>query len=130
MSPIALLSELHTRGVILEPRGDKLAFGPKDKVTPELRDRIVTHKGELLRLLQPSSSTLADAYRRFWTLPETEPLERFTAIHKEIDILERQAGIDEAWAILEHEARVWHQKAGICPFCRKRGELHFEGKKA
>lgn len=130
MSPMTLLVELQTRGLILEPRGDKLAFGPKDKVSPELRERIVKHKAELLRLLQPSSSTLADAYRRYWSTPESADRETFQVINKEIDRLERQAGIDEAWRILETEARAWHQNTRVCPFCRNPGELHFEGKKA
>jgi hypothetical protein len=128
MSPLALLRELHTRGVILEPRGDKLAFGPKDKVTQELRARIVEHKEDLLRLLHPGA--LAYAYRQFWSTEESEPVEVFRTLHSQIDHLEKQVGEDRAWHILDTEARAWHQKTGICPFCHNPGELHFEGKKA
>jgi hypothetical protein len=54
----------------------------------------------------------------------------FQAIHKEIDRLERQAGIDEAWAILETEARAWHQRTGNAPSCRLPGDPGFQGKNA
>lgn len=75
-------------------------------------------------------AVLADAYRRYWSTEESEPVEVFRTIHLQIDHLEKQVGEDGAWHILETEARVWHQKTGVCPFCRQRGELHFEGKKA
>ncbi len=72
---------------------------------------------------------LVDAYRRYWSTPETAAMETFQEIHREIDRLEQQVGIDESWCILETEAKAWHRDSGICPFCRKRGELHFEGKR-
>lgn len=71
-------------------------------------------------------AVLAEAYRRYWNTPETAAIETFQAIHREIDLLERLVGIDEAWRTLEEAARAWHGRTGHCPFCRKRGELHFE----
>lgn len=123
MTPTALLSELQHQGVILQPRGDKLAFGPREKVTPELRDRIVKHKEDLLRLLQPDR-TLADAYRRYWDVSESEPTTTFQSLYREIDIVERQVGADTAWRTLEEAARAWYQEKGTCPFCKLSGVLH------
>lgn len=123
MTPTALLSELQNQGVTLHPRGDKLAFGPRDKVTPELKAKIVQHKEDLLRLLQPDR-TLADAYWRYWTLPETEPLEVFQAAYKEIVKLEAQADPQTAWRTLRETAKVFHAETGTCPFCREVGDLH------
>lgn len=123
MTPTALLTELQNQGVILQPRGEKLAFGPKEKVTPELRDRIVRHKADLLRLLQPDR-TLAEAYRRYWSLPESEPIEVFQTAYKAIVTLESEANPQIAWRTLRAAATAWHAETGACPFCRERGELH------
>lgn len=123
MTPTALLSELQSRGVILQPRGEKLAFGPREKVTPELRDRIVKHKTDLLRLLQPDP-TLAQAYQQYWSLPESEPMETFKAAYVEIVRLEAQAEPLTAWRTLRDTATVFHAESGVCPFCKLPGELH------
>ncbi|MBI2882643.1 MAG: hypothetical protein HYY11_01845 [Candidatus Methylomirabilis oxyfera] len=126
MTPTALLSELQNQGVTLHPRGDKLAFGPRDKVTPELKAKIVQHKEDLLRLLQPGR-TLADLYRKYWSKPETDPLETFKALHREIDHLEQHVGADTAWRTLEEAAKRWYQEKARCPFCGK-DELHLSGR--
>lgn len=73
------------------------------------------------------SPALADAYRRYWSTPETEPIETFRSLHREIDILERQVGTDAAWHTLEAAARAWYQETGACPFCKHPGVLHLEG---
>lgn len=125
MTPTALLSELQNQGVILQPRGEKLAFGPKEKVTPEIRDRIVKHKEDLLRLLQPDR-TLADLYRRWWSTPETEPMETFTSMSREIGIVERQVGEATVLQAFQVAARRWYEQTGECPKCGKPGVLHPE----
>lgn len=127
MIATTLLSELQTRGVILEPRGDKLAFGPKERVTPEVRDKIVKHKADLLRLLQADDLTLADAYRAYWSLPESEPMETFKAAYAEIVRLESRADPQTAWRTLREVATAYHAETGICPFCCEHGELHLPG---
>jgi hypothetical protein len=125
-----LIQEARTAGVTLAPLPNgRLQATGRPQVPIALKAALQAHKAEVVALLI-ESEPLADLYRQFWSTPETEPLATFTAIHREIDRLERQAGIDEAWAILKNEARAWHQRTGVCPFCRKRGELHFEGKKA
>lgn len=124
MTPTTLLSELQNQGVILQPRGEKLAFGPRDKVTPELKAKIVEHKEDLLRLLQPGR-TLAEVYRRYWNTPESATIETFQTAYKEIVKLEAQADPQAAWRSLREAATAWHRESGgVCPFCRERGELH------
>lgn len=123
MTATALLSELQNQGVILEPRGDKLAFGPRDRVSAELREKIVAHKEALLRALQPDS-TLAEAYKRYWQKGESEPMEAFTAAYAEIVRLESRAQPLTAWRTLREAATAWHAESGVCPFCREPGELH------
>jgi len=71
------------------------------------------------------SPALAAAYRRYWTTPESEPIETFQSLHREIDILERQVGVTVAWQTLEAAARRWYQEKGACPFCMTPGAFHF-----
>ena len=67
---------------------------------------------------------LADAYRRYWSLPETEPVTTFQAAYRGIAFLEGQASPQVAWRILRQAATNYHTETGICPFCRSAGELH------
>ncbi|MGH7127473.1 MAG: hypothetical protein ACREIV_02815, partial [Planctomycetaceae bacterium] len=48
----AVLAEISRRGIMLEPRGDMLAFRPRRKVTGELQSLLERHKPEILRLLR------------------------------------------------------------------------------
>lgn len=67
---------------------------------------------------------LADAYRRFWSLPESEPIEVFQAVRREIERLESKADPQTAWRTLRATATAFHAESGICPFCRQAGDLH------
>lgn len=67
---------------------------------------------------------LSQAYRRYWELPETEPLATFTAILAEIGILEAQRNPAMVIGILEAEAQRFHRETGLCPYCRLAGPLH------
>ena len=60
-----LLADLSQRGIRLDAGGDQLAYFPRAKVTPELRDRLRQHKKEILDLLR------GPAYRT--ALPDTVP---------------------------------------------------------
>lgn len=126
MTATALLTELKQHGVTLHPKGDRLAFGPREKVSHDLREKIIRYKSELLALLQssPIDATLSGAYRRYWSLPESEPTETFQAAYKEIVKLEAKADPQTAWRSLREAARAWYAESGACPFCRERGELH------
>ena len=47
------LAELHRRGVILEPNGDRLRYrAPQGALTPELREAMAEHKGEILSTIR------------------------------------------------------------------------------
>ena len=70
------------------------------------------------------SPELAATYQRYWTLPETEPMEVFRAAYREIVKQEAQADPRVAWRTLRDAATGYHTETGICPFCRERGELH------
>ena len=52
MSAAALLRKLHQLGIELRPKGDKIAFRPKEAMTPELFDHLQSHKAELLAMLR------------------------------------------------------------------------------
>jgi hypothetical protein len=67
---------------------------------------------------------LASAYRRYWTLPETEPLEAFQTAYREISRLEGQTPPGIAWRTLRETASAFHAETGICPFCQTTGDLH------
>jgi hypothetical protein len=71
-------------------------------------------------------AVLAEAYRRYWSIPETEPMTVFVSLHREIDIMEQQVGADTAWHTLEAAARAWYEEHRACPFCKHPNVLHFE----
>jgi TubC N-terminal docking domain len=56
----ALVANLRSRGVTLEPRGDKLRVVPASAVTPEEVDALRQHKAEVLALLAPARSLAVD----------------------------------------------------------------------
>lgn len=52
----SLLASLSAQGVQISLDGDSLLIeAPKESITPELRDSLIEHKGELLRLLRQSN---------------------------------------------------------------------------
>ncbi|MEX0642334.1 MAG: hypothetical protein WD468_06520 [Pirellulales bacterium] len=51
MSAFQLLAELGRLGVRLKVDGDRLRFSPQSAVTPELVERLKTHKAELIALV-------------------------------------------------------------------------------
>lgn len=95
---------------------------------PELARRVLAklereREGDPLEIAIPYA-TLAQAYRRYWTLPESESMEVFQAAKAEIARLEAQAEPLTAWRTLRETATVFHAESGVCPFCRQPGELH------
>ncbi|MDE2321753.1 MAG: hypothetical protein KGL31_07530 [candidate division NC10 bacterium] len=128
MMAAELIQEARTAGVTLTPLPDgRLQATGRPQVPSELKARLSTHKTEVMALLH-ACDALADLYRTYWTLPETDPLETFKALHREIDLIEKQVGAEAAWRTLEASARRWYQEKGTCPFCGK-DELHLRGRR-
>ncbi len=69
-------------------------------------------------------TSLASAYRRYWSLTGAEPLESFREVYGDITRLEAHAEPTIAWRTLRDAATSYHTKTGVCPFCRERGPLH------
>ncbi len=59
MNALELYHEAARRGLRLEPRGDKLAVIPGDRVPPEFADTLRQHKQEILSLLEGQAAGLA-----------------------------------------------------------------------
>lgn len=55
MSAADLLSDLDRLHIRLDADGERLRFFPQSAMTPELLDRLRTHKAELLALLRPEA---------------------------------------------------------------------------
>lgn len=51
MTAADLLAELGRRGIQVEAHGDRLRYRPRSAVTPELAQRLKSHKRELLAIL-------------------------------------------------------------------------------
>lgn len=121
-----LIQEARTSGVTLTPLPNgRLQATGRPQVPSELKARLSTHKAEVVALLQ-ACAALADLYRKYWNTPETEPIETFRSLHREIDLIEKQVGADAAWRILETAAKGWYQKHRVCPFCKHPNVLHLE----
>ena len=54
MNATELLADLAEVGVEVVAQGNGLRYRPQDRVTPEMLERLKTHKGELLAILGPS----------------------------------------------------------------------------
>ena len=53
MTAVAILEEAKQLGIVLEAQGNHLRFrAPKGTLTPELREALARHKGEILAVLQ------------------------------------------------------------------------------
>lgn len=126
MMAAELIQEARTAGVTLTPLSDgKLQAVGRPRVPPTLKARLREHKAEVLTLLIESEA-LAEAYRAYWGLPETEPMETFVSLSREIDLIEKQVGEETAWRTLEAAARTWYQEHRACPFCKHPDVLHLE----
>jgi hypothetical protein len=52
-----LLADLTQRGIELVPHGDRLKYRPRSALTPDLLERLKTHKGALLQILRPAEGS-------------------------------------------------------------------------
>jgi hypothetical protein len=65
----ALLSRLRAEGFRVELRGDRIAVIPKARVTQDLRDAILSHRGEILELLHLHGLRLLELFHDAPTWP-------------------------------------------------------------
>ncbi len=61
MSATELLADLARLGIEVIAHGDRLRYGPRSAMTPDLAERLRTHKAELLAILRPAvAETVAE----------------------------------------------------------------------
>ena len=59
MTATETLAELHQRGVMLEPNGDRLHYsGPKGALTSELREAIAENRSEIIAVLNQATGLM------------------------------------------------------------------------
>lgn len=136
-----IIDTLTRHGVMLKLEGDKLMFGPPERVSPELKAKMKAHKRALLVLLRnerepaatpPASPSemlhpdpaLASAYRTAWQMVESEPMEAFQAAYAEIEALEQRLDPVITWKTLRTAAQAHYANHQQCPFCKQDGTLH------
>jgi hypothetical protein len=73
MSVINLMSDLQEHGIQLEARGDRLRYSPKAAMTPELAERVKTHKPALLAILTANDVPAAVLWQAALDLLEDDP---------------------------------------------------------
>jgi hypothetical protein len=124
MTAQALLTTIKNRGIELKAENGRIFARPS--LPENLRGAVKTFRVEIMALLgsTPSDLALSQAYRQYWTTPESAPMETFTAILAEIGTLEGQLDPSRAIATLEQSAQSFHRETGICPYCRLVGPLH------
>jgi len=97
---------------------------PRLMVPRGLRPMVEAHRADLRPLVR-QSLTLADAYRRYWDLSETELDKAIEAAYRgDITRLEVQGNPALSWWTLRETATAYHAETGRCPFCGKAGPLH------
>jgi hypothetical protein len=83
-----LLAELRERRIELKAVGDKLRYQPTEQVTPADRERLRSHKSELLALLttaeSKSATVVLDATTVHAILGPTPALEAVQAVRREV----------------------------------------------
>ena len=97
---------------------------PRLMVPRRLRAMVEAHRAELRPLVR-QSLTLADAYRRYWDLSETDFDKAIEAAYRgDITRLEVQGNPALSWWTLRETATAYHGETGRCPFCGTVGALH------
>ncbi len=68
MSAADLMFDLARSGIRIEAHGDRLRYSPRSAVTPDLAERMKTHKSELLAILRGGRTTILCPWCRRTTL--------------------------------------------------------------
>lgn len=119
MSPSSLLADLWHRGVVLRLSDDRSRIlVPRDRLTPELRERLVDNKPEILKLL-----AYVDEYRALIRNAFAVMVDRSSAQQGLRELGDDQARLTDelgatlTCAIRDGEARQWRLETGLCPVC-------------
>lgn len=100
------------------------AHAPEGKLPLDKHLERDTKRDTPVTLPGRTDAELTSAYRHYWTLPETEPVEIFSLAYQQVRELEAHAPQGVAWRTLRETASAFHAEMGVCPFCRERGPLH------
>jgi hypothetical protein len=119
MSASILLASLWQRGVILRLSHDGTRIvAPPNRLTPELRVRLIRDRPEIVRLLG-----YVDEYRALIRNAFAIMVDRASAGVGLRQFAEDQArltdelGTELAAAIRDGESRQWRRETGLCPVC-------------
>ena len=118
MTATETLAELHQRGVMLEPNGDRLRYsGPKGALTSELREAIAENRTEIIAVLNQATGLI--------DLPFPAgcgglPLAQVQAAEAVMDGLKITDPV-----LRKHNVLVW-----VLGYYQDRGENHGEGYEA
>jgi TubC N-terminal docking domain len=119
MSVSSFLVDLWQRGVVLRLSEDRnRILVPRRQLSPELRERLVHDKPEIVKVL-----TYADDYRaliRNAFAIMVHHSSAWKALHEFADDQARltdELGPALASAIRDGEARQWREETGLCPVC-------------
>jgi TubC N-terminal docking domain len=119
MSVSSFLADLWQRGVVLRLSDDRSRIlVPRRQLSPELRERLVHDKSEIVKLL-----TYVDDYRALIRNAFAIMVHHPSAWKALREFANDQARLTDELgpaltsAIRDGEARQWHQETGLCPVC-------------
>ena len=120
MTASALLTRLLRRGATLCVYSDRVSIrDPEGTLAPDLREAVVAHKSELLKLLR-----LADEYRSLLrhaldaadTPPASAEVQLQGFLWQQARLVD-ELGPALALAIRDAVGRAWREVTGVCPWC-------------
>lgn len=119
MSVSSFLADLWHRGVVLRLSEDRnRILVPRRKLSPELRERLVHDKPEIVKLL-----TYVDEYRALIRNAFAIMVHHSSAVRALREFADDQARLTDELgpaltsAIRDGEARQWRRETGLCPIC-------------
>jgi hypothetical protein len=124
MSASAFLATLWQRGVVLRLSDDRTRIlVPRRRLSPELRDRLMHDKPEILKLLGFVDEYRALIRNAFAVMVHHASAHRgLQAFADDQARLTDELGPTLAAAIRDGEARQWRQETGLCPVCGDENE--------
>jgi hypothetical protein len=119
MSASSLLADLWQRGVVLRLSDDgNRIVAPPNRLTPELRVRLIREKAEILKLLAFVTDFRALIRNAFAVMVDHASSQQgLRELADDQARLTDELGVPLATAIRDEEARQWRQETGLCPVC-------------